>query len=404
MRSGERSVPEPLRIALLTHSLNPRGGVVHTVELAEALHDAGHRVTVIAPALAGQRLFRPLRCLLETVPVGPAPADLAAMVDDRVEALVNHLAQRVAREPFDVMHAQDSLSGNALATLRERGRIKGYMRTVHHLDDFADPRVAARQLRGFLHADQVLCVSQGWVDTLRRVHGVEAALVHNGVDLNRFHPRPDAADGARLAPYGLRPGAPLLLSVGGIEARKNTLRLLEAFVLWRRVHPRAQWLIAGGASLLDHTGPARAFHEALAASGLHLGPGGDVVIAGTVPDAAMPALFRAADVVAMPSLREGFGLVVLEALASGTPVVASRIAPFTEYLGDSDVAWADPLSATSITEALEQALDPARAAALARAVPEVCLRHDWSASAARHVALYRARRALSRVAAGARAA
>lgn len=399
-------MPEPLRIALLTHSLNPRGGVVHTVELAEALHDAGHRVTVIAPALPGQRLFRPLRCLLETVPVGPAPADLAAMVDDRVEALVNHLARRVAREPFDVMHAQDSLSGNALATLRERGRIKGFMRTVHHLDDFADPRVAALQLRGFLHADQVLCVSQGWVDTLRRVHGVDAALVRNGVDLNRFHPRAEAGDPGVAAQHGLRPGAPLLLSVGGIEERKNTQRLLEAFVLWRRQHPQAQWLIAGGASLLDHDAYARDFRAALADSGLRTGPGGDVVVAGTVPDAAMPALMRSADVVAMPSLREGFGLVVLEALASGTPVVASRIAPFTEYLAEADVAWADPRSAGSIAEALTHALDPARRAALAAAVPEVCRRHDWAASAARHVALYRARRALSRVAAaaGARAA
>lgn len=395
-------MPEPLRIAMLTHSLNPRGGVVHAVELAEALHDAGHRVTLVAPALPGQRPYRALRCALEAVPVGPAPADLAEMVDDRAEALVRHLAQRVAREPFDVMHAQDSLSGNALATLRERGRIKGFMRTVHHLDVFADPRVAARQLRGFLSADQVLCVSPSWVDTLRRDHGIEAALVHNGVDLQRYTPHTTpvqaAADAAAISPYGLRPGAPLLVSVGGVEERKNTLRLLAAFGLWRAAHPGAQWLVAGGASLLDHSGCAAAFHQALAASGLRTGPGGDVVLAGTVPDAAMPALYRAADVVAMPSLREGFGLVVLEALASGTPVVASRTTPFTEYLGEADVAWADPLSPDSIAQALHAALHPAHRARLAAGVPEVCRRHGWAASAARHVALYRARRALSRVA------
>lgn len=389
-------MPEPLRIALLTHSLNPRGGVVHTLELAEALHEAGHRVTVIAPAVPGQRLFRPLRCLLETVPVGPAPADLAAMVDDRVDAMVRYLAQRVAREPFDVMHAQDSLSGNALATLRERGCIKGYMRTVHHLDDFADPGVAARQLRGFVHADQVLCVSAAWVDTLRRTHGIEAALVHNGVDLQRYTARPGERDDAVARGLGLRPGAPLLLTVGGIEERKNSLRTLQAFVQWREQQPRAQWLIAGGASLLDHGAYGAAFREALAASGLRSGPGGDLVIAGTVPDADMPALYRQADVVAMPSLREGFGLVVLEALASGTPVVASHIAPFTDYLGEGDVCWADPLSPDSIADALQAALSPARRAALAAGVPAVCRRHDWAASAQRHVALYRARRALSR--------
>ena len=52
----------------------------------------------------------------------------------------------------------------------------------------------------------------------------------------------------------------------------------------------------------------------------------------------MPALYRAADALVFPSVKEGFGLVVLEAMASGVPVVTSRIAPFTEYLGDGDVA------------------------------------------------------------------
>ena len=390
-------MPEPLRIALLTHSLNPRGGVVHTLALAEALHDAGHRVTVIAPAQPGQMLYRPLRCSLEVVPVGPAPTDLAAMVQDRVSALATYLAQRVAREPFDVMHAQDSLGGNALATLRERGLIKGFMRTVHHLDDFSDPRVAAWQLRGFMHADQVLCVSRLWIEVLRHEHGIEAALVHNGVNLQRYRAAPQPVDAEVAAAWGLRPASPLLLSVGGIEERKNPLRLLQAFMQWRALRPQAQWVIAGGASLLDHSAYAAEFGQALAASGLRTGPGGDVVITGTVADGQMPALFRLADVMAMPSLREGFGLVVLEALASGTPVVASRCAPFTEYLGDDDVSWADPLSVPSITAALVQASEPARKQQLADQPPGVCVQHSWPTSAQRHAALYRARRALSRV-------
>ncbi len=390
---------EPLRIALLTHSLNPRGGVVHTLALADALHDAGHHVTVIAPVTASQALFRPIKCALDPVPVGPAPKDLADMVQDRVAALVAHLAQRI-REfgHFDVMHAQDSLSGNALATLRERGVIKGFMRTVHHLDDFADARVAAWQLRGFMHADQVLCVSPLWVRELRQRHGIEAALVHNGVDLQRYRPTPEPGDAAVAAAHGLRPGAPLLLSVGGVEERKNTRRLLDAFVRLRAQHPAAQWLVAGGASLLDHGAYVAGFRQALADSGLRTGPGGDVVVAGPVDDDHVPALYRLADAVALPSLREGFGLVALESLASGTPVVVSRTEPFTEYLADDEVCWADPLSPASIAEALQQALDPAWRTRLARATPAVCLRHDWATSAARHLTLYRARRALSRVA------
>ena len=66
---------------------------------------------------------------------------------------------------------------------------------------------------------------------------------------------------------------------------------------------------------------------------------------GPLPQALMPALYRAAHALVFPSIKEGFGLVVLEAMASGVPVVTSRIAPFTEYLGDGDVLWCDPCDA-----------------------------------------------------------
>ncbi len=67
-----------------------------------------------------------------------------------------------------------------------------------------------------------------------------------------------------------------------------------------------------------------------------------MIATGPLPQALMPALYRAADALVFPSVKEGFGLVVLEAMASGVPVVTSRIAPFTEYLGDDDAAWCDP--------------------------------------------------------------
>jgi glycosyltransferase involved in cell wall biosynthesis len=75
---------------------------------------------------------------------------------------------------------------------------------------------------------------------------------------------------------------------------------------------------------------------------------------------------------------------VLEALASGTPAVASQIAPFTEHLSDDDVTWADPLDAGSIASALEAAL-----AKPVFAPPAVCRRFDWANSAERHAAIYR---------------
>jgi len=380
-----------LRIGLLTHSVNPRGGVVHTLELAHALHDAGHRVRVMAPASQGQRLFRTMPCDVDLIPVDALSADMAAMVASRIQAIAQHLLTVLQDQSFDVLHAQDPISANALAWVQDRGLIPGFVRTVHHLDHFDDPRLMAWQQAGFERASKVLCVSQLWRHVLAQEHGIDAAVVHNGVDCHRYTPVPDETDAAVRRRHGLRSHmAPVFLMVGGVEERKNTLRILQAFMAVRASQPHAQLVIAGGASLLNHDAYVGFFNDTLRSSGLTVGPGQDVVITGPVLDAHMPALFRAADVLLMPSLREGFGLVVLEALASGTPVVVSRIAPFTEYLGDTDALWCDPLDTASVAYAMHQALDPSHAATLARDPPAVCRRFSWYDSAQRHLAVYRA--------------
>ena len=368
-----------MRIGLLTHSVNPRGGVVHTLELARALHDAGHEVTVYAPAQAGQTMFRRTCHRVQTVTVGPTPQRVHDMVEQRMRALEHHLAGREDLPHHDIWHAQDGIGANALANLVEAGRIRGFVRTVHHLDHFEDPRVMAWQRRSIERADKVLCVSAVWQDVLREQHGVRAERVGNGVDLQRFQRAPGPGDARLAASLALRPGAPLWLSVGGVEERKNTLRALQAFALHRRHHPQAQFVIAGGASLLDHDDYQREFARALGDSGL----AGCVTLTGALADEHMPALFRLADGVLMPSLAEGFGLVVLEALASGTPVVVSQQPPFTEYLGRHDAHWADPTSPPSIAAAMDRAL-----AQPPFDLPEPCRRHSWGASAQRHLQLY----------------
>jgi glycosyltransferase-like protein len=382
----------PLRIALLTHSVNPRGGVVHTLELAEALHERGHHVTVFAPAMAGQRLFRGTRCRVELVPIGVVATSVVEMVSLRRAGFVNHLSRLLRTEGFDVFHAQDAIGGNALADLVEAGAIPGFVRTVHHLDHFDEPQLMDWQQRAFMRASLVLCVSQTWCDRLQAEHGVPSSLVHNGVDMDRYSPTKDASDERVAELHGLRSGGPMFLAVGGVEERKNTLRMLEAFIAFHETSPQAQLVIAGGASLLNHDAYSRGFDTLLRASGLRCGAGESVVVVGTVPDVDMPALFRAADVLLMASIREGFGMVVLEALASGTPTVVSRIVPFTEYLdadeGQGHCCWADPMSAASIAQAMVRACVPSHAEALANGTPEVCRRFSWQASAERHELLY----------------
>ncbi len=376
---------EPLAIALLTHSINPRGGVVHVLELGEALQARGHAVTVLAPAMPGQRMFRDTSCRVVLAPAPPAKASLADTVRDRIAAFTERLEDLLQRECFDVFHAHDGIGGNALADLTAAGDIEGYVRTVHHLETFDDPRVQRWEERSIRDAMQVLCVSRLWCERLRADWGLEAKQVSNGVDVRRFSPRATPGDAAVAMRLGIGgPGRPVVLCVGGIEARKNTRRLLAAFIALRQHLPRAQLVIAGGASLLNHAPEANAFHREAAASGLDIGPHQTIVVTGPLADADMPALYRCAHVLAMPSLVEGFGLAALEALACGTAAVVSRIAPFTEHFDDRDVTWADPFDATSIAAALLHAMARPRGE-----VPAVCHRFDWDASAERHEALYR---------------
>jgi glycosyltransferase-like protein len=220
-------------------------------------------------------------------------------------------------------------------------------------------------------------------------YGIAAVTVPNGVDTARYTSQTRPADEALKQRLGLGAG-PLVLAVGGVEARKNTLALLDAFALVRRALPLAQLVIAGGASLLDHDAYTRLFVERAGQHGLSIGTHESIVITGPLEDAAMPALFRSADVLAMVSVREGFGLVVLEALACGTPVVASAIAPFIEYLDDATCFWASPTDADSIAAALLRVVRDDSATDFAHAVPALLAHFSWDASARRHVDAYRA--------------
>ncbi len=373
-------------IALLTHSVLPRGGVVHTLELAEELTARGHSVTVIAPFEPGQTLFRSLSCKLALIPLATVQGSLVEQVCQRIAGLVKGLPAILAAGRFDLLHAQDSLSGNALAELQPA---TPWVRTIHHLDDFSDPQLAAWQTRAWRSASAVACISEMWCVKLADDHNVEAERMFNGVNLARFQPRAEPGDAALLRGLGVREHQPLCLALGGVEQRKNSVRLLQAFARLRASDPawaQAQLLIVGGASLLDHSAALRGWRAALAKCGLTEGPDQAVWRTGPLPDALLPPLMRRAWILAMPSLMEGFGLVALEALACGTPVLVSNRKPFTEHLADCPhVAWCDPEDITSIADGLRAASTLPRPGS----PPAVCIAHSWSRSAELHEAWYR---------------
>ncbi|EJC69415.1 MSMEG_0565 family glycosyltransferase [Rhizobium sp. 1AS11] len=372
-----------LRIAMLTHSTNPRGGVVHAMQLSEALTSLGHEVVLHAPDAKGTGFFRQPSCGTACIAVPPAPADMTQMVEQRIADYVDYF-RRTGTSGFDLFHAHDGISGNALATLKLEGLIPNFARTVHHIDQFADPRLMALQDRAIDAADIFFAVSRLWQDRLRDERGIEAAVVGNGVDTNRFSPAWSGEQVALRDRLQLGSG-PIFLSIGGIEARKNTLGILEAFRQVRAIQPDAQLVIAGGASLLDHGDYQEEFRSCLACLGRDAAA---VHITGAIADADMPSLYRLADALVFPSLKEGFGLVVLEAMASGIPVVTSSIAPFTEYLGPGDAIWCDPHHPVSIAEGMALALvAPIREQIIPRGLA-VAARHGWQQTATAHLARY----------------
>lgn len=374
--------PHALRIAILTHSTNPRGGVVHALELGDALTRLGHEVVVHAPD-SGKGFFRQALCQTVGIPAGAAETDLAAMVEARVADYLNYFEQ-AGRRRFDVWHAQDGISANALATMKARGVISAFARTVHHIDTSQAARVTRLQKRGISAADELFVVSRLWEQALRRDFDRTAVVVGNGVDTQRFSPRADATD-AVLRSRPQYQGGPVFLAVGGVEARKNTIEILAAFGSVQRGWPQARLLIAGGASLLDHAAYQQQFEGALRRSGL---PADAVVRIGTLPQAEMPALYRLADALVFPSIKEGFGLVVLEAMASGVPVVVSRIAPFIDYLEEDDACWCDPGNPASIAAAMRTALDADVRPRLIANGFAVAARCGWESVAKAHLPIY----------------
>jgi glycosyltransferase-like protein len=367
-------------IAMLAHSTLPRGGVAHAMSLSEALTALGCRAVLHAPDVSGAGFFRRAACATRAFPVAPAPPDTTEMVAQRIADYVRWF-RREANRGFDLYHAHDGISGAALAQLKREGLIEGFVRTVHHLDAFADPRLEAWQDASIREADALLVVSELWRRRLQEQFGRDAAMSGNGVDLAQYNPARGGEEALRTR-LGLGDG-PVFLAVGGVEARKNTRAMLRGFEAILREAPASRFVVAGGASLLDHSAYQAEFRADLAAMGERSAA---VVLTGPVADADMAALYRLATALVFASLKEGFGLCVLEAMACGTAVVVSRIAPFTEYLAADDALFCDPSDPASIAAAMRAAALPdeaRRARGLA-----VAARHGWHVVARRNLALY----------------
>jgi len=375
------------RLALLTYSTKPRGGVVHSLELAEALSQQGVNVHLFALGSPGSSFFRPT-----SVPFTLFPAvDQASSLDEKVFASVASMAAGLAglRDTFDLIHAQDCISGRAAMQVSRSGNVIPVIRTVHHVDDFTTQALIDCQRQAIVEPDRILVVSQAWQSTLQADYGVSADIVSNGVRPERF-PQISALQRTALRKsVGATEGS-VILAVGGVEPRKGSRELFQALGILKTRGHRVHLVILGGHSFQDYESYRQEALGLLPELGLELGR--DVITVGTVDEQTLGQWFRAADVLAYPSTKEGFGLVALEGLAADLPVVASSIPVFKEFLTDGVSAL---LPETGNPEAIADAIEAILLSndlrtRLIAGGQSVLAGYTWEASADRHCQIYRA--------------
>jgi len=207
--------------------------------------------------------------------------------------------------------------------------------------------------RSISRADLVLADSARTRSDIVSLLGVppgKVQVLYSGVH-PRFQPEPESGEGERLRTrYGIG-DRPYVLSVGTLQPRKNYVRLIQTFAQLANLQTcdlaDLQLVIAGGRGWL--------YQEIFTEAEKH----GDCVhILGFVDEADLPALYRNAALFAFPSLYEGFGLPVLEAMACGVPVVCSDASSLPEVAGDAALL-VDPLDTDGLADAMARALEDA---------------------------------------------
>ncbi|HXK18000.1 MAG TPA: MSMEG_0565 family glycosyltransferase [Polyangiaceae bacterium] len=372
-------------VGLFTYSTKPRGSVVHATYLAEALTARGHDVTLYALSKAGDLLYRELACPVVYLEAEKAPAHPDSLIAQRVREVARGIAR--LRPRHDVYHAEDCLAASGL--LASRGELGGapLVRTLHHLEHFDSAYLQDCQRRSIVEASAVACVSKLSQRDVARAFGRQCPIIGNGVDVARFAKNPSLERACR-ARFSIGPSDVVVLSVGGVEPRKNTLRTLEAMIPVLLRNPQARWLIAGGASIWEHDAYRGAFFTRLAELSANLRS--RMVVLGSVTEQELSGLYGVSQILLCPSLQEGFGLCVLEAMAAQNALVVADAAPFTEYLPRDAACFVDPASESSIGAAVERLLQDERLrSALAAEGAVRAPRFSWDRVAVEHEELYR---------------
>lgn len=229
------------------------------------------------------------------------------------------------------------------------------------------------------HSARLIAVSEFTRSEILRRFAIDESrvtVIHNGFEAGQ----PSGPDSASEVPGSVR-RSPYLLFVSTLERRKNAARLVQAFSYLKVKRRIPHRLVLVGQKGWGWAEIRRAIEASPVAH--------EVELPGYLPREEVLRLYRNADVFIYPSVYEGFGFPVLEAMAAGTPVACSRVASLPEVAGEA-AEFFDPYSVEDMAAALERVLEsPERQAELRRKGAERVRHFSWEECARRHCQVYK---------------
>ena len=305
-----------MKVAMLTYSTRPRGGVVHALKLAEHLTAKGIEVTLYSLARSDDETGLNGYFRAVSAPFRIFSFDWSADLMTRLHRMIEAYSDNLPMDS-DIYHAQDCVGGTALAKMKASGTISvPIFRTVHHIDDFSEPKLYEFEKKAVGLAEHRFVVSKYWQDSLRDEFGFSSIITYNGMDLSDFSGLPTR-----------RSKVPTILFVGGLEPRKGLEYLVLAMEHVVKRLPQAR-LIAVAKTGFRGTDDWEFYRQLADRAGVTA----SVEFHESVSQQTLLGLYSDCDILVLPSKTEGWGLSLMEAMACGKAVVASRVGGVPELV------------------------------------------------------------------------